>query len=40
MSNDPSFKEHIQKMVLSMRNMSGWILRTFQFKRKDVLLTA
>lgn len=38
-SNDLSFKDHIQKVVTAMRNLSAWILRTFQSREKYVMLT-
>ena len=40
MSNDCSFGVHIDKVTKSMRNISGWILRTFETRDKLTLLTA
>ena len=39
MSNDCSFSKHIEKVANSMKNLSGWILRTFSTRDKAVLLT-
>ena len=38
-SNDCSFSKHIDKVAKSMRNMSSWILRTFETRDKLTLLT-
>ena len=38
-SNDCSFKKHIEKVISSMRNISSWILRTFLSRNKEILLT-
>ena len=39
MSNDCSFKKHIEKVISSMRNILSWILRTFLSRNKEILLT-
>ena len=39
MSSDCTFKEHINKMCLSARNMCSWILRTFKSRSPDLMLT-
>ena len=39
MSNDGTFKQHITNMCLSARNMCSWILRTFQSRSEDLMLT-
>ena len=39
MSNSGKFSEHISNVHSSIKNMSGWILRTFKSRSKDVLLT-
>ena len=40
MSNDASFKAHIKKVTESVRNIAGWILRTFKTRDKQTMLTA
>ena len=40
MSNDTSFKAHVKKTTESVRNLAGWILRTFRTRDKQTLLTA
>ena len=40
MSNDAGFKAHIKKVTNSVRNLAGWILRTFKTRDKQTLLTA
>ena len=39
MSSDCTFKEHINKMCQSARNMCSWILRTFKSRSHDLMLT-
>jgi hypothetical protein len=39
MSADGSFRQHIKVMCQSARNMCAWILRTFQSRNKDLMLT-
>ena len=39
-SNDCTFRDHIFKVEKTMRNMSGWILRTFSSRDECVMLTA
>ena len=39
MSDDGSFKEHISVMCQSARNMCSWILRTFQSRSPELMLT-
>ena len=39
MSADGSFRQHIRVMCQSARNMCAWILRTFQSRNKDLMLT-
>ena len=39
MSNDGSFKQHITNMCTSARNMCAWILRTFQSRSAELMLT-
>ena len=39
MSKDGSFKQHITNMCTSARNMCAWILRTFQSRSADLMLT-
>ena len=39
MSNDGSFKQHITNMCTSARNMCSWVLRTFQSRNSDLMLT-
>ena len=39
MSADGSFRHHINTICLSARNMCGWILRTFQSRNAELLLT-
>ena len=39
MSADCSFKQHIDNMCQSAKNMCSWILRTFQSRSPDVMLT-
>ena len=39
MSNDGSFRQHITNMCTSARNMCSWILRTFQSRNADLMLT-
>ena len=34
-----TFTTHINKLVSKVNELSGWILRTFQSREKDVLLT-
>ena len=38
-SADGSFKEHINKICLSARNMCAWILRTFKSRSPELMLT-
>ena len=40
MSNTADFKTHIKKVTDSLRNIAGWILRTFRTRDKQALLTA
>ena len=40
MSNDCSFGVYTDKVTKSMRNISNWILRTFETRDKLTLLTA
>ena len=39
MSSNGSFTEHINKLQCKLRNMSSWILRTFQSREKEVMKT-
>ena len=39
MSADGTFKQHISNMCLSARNMCSWILRTFESRSPDLMLT-
>ena len=39
MSSDCTFKEHINKICESARNMCSWILRTFTSRSPDLMLT-
>ena len=39
MSADCSFREHINKICNSARNMCSWILRTFKCRSEDLMLT-
>ena len=39
MDVDGTFTTHINKLVSKVNELSGWILRTFQSREKDVLLT-
>ena len=39
MSNDASFTTHIDHVTLKLRNMAAWILRTFQSREREVLMT-
>ena len=39
MSADATFKEHIHKMTQSANNMCSWILRTFQSRSPELMLT-
>ena len=39
MCNSGKFSDHVQKVHTSMKNMSGWVLRTFKTRYKDVMLT-
>ena len=39
MSSDCTFKEHINNMCQSARNMCAWILRTFKSRSPDLMLT-
>ena len=39
MSADGSFRQHISEMCQSARNMCGWILRTFQSRSPELMLT-
>ena len=39
MSSDGSFKQHITNMCNSARNMCAWILRTFQSRSPELMLT-
>ena len=39
MSNDLTFSHHIKNIVAKARKLSGWILRTFKSRNKDVLIT-
>ena len=39
MSADSSFKQHIDKMCQSAKNMCAWILRTFQSRSPELMLT-
>ena len=39
MSSDCSFNAHIAKVEKSIKNLSGWILRTFQSRDKYVMMT-
>ena len=39
MSNDASFKEHINSIIKTAKNKMGWILRTFRTRDKKSMLT-
>ena len=39
MSSDCTFKEHINKICQSARNMCSWILRTFTSRSPDLMIT-
>ena len=39
MSNDCSFKRHIQKVTKTVRNLAAWILRTFTTRDNTTMLT-
>ena len=39
MSADGSFREHINKICQSARNMCAWILRTFKSRSSELMLT-
>ena len=39
MSADGSFQQHINTMCLSARNMCAWILRTFQSRSEELMMT-
>ena len=39
MSSDSTFREHINKICQSARNMCSWILRTFKSRSKNLMLT-
>ena len=39
MSNNAKFSAHIQNVCSSIKNLSGWVLRTFKSRSKLVLLT-
>ena len=39
MDNDCAFSSHIDKVVDKMREMSGWILRTFKLRSPTLMLT-
>ena len=39
MSADSSFKQHIDNMCQSAKNMCAWILRTFQSRTPELILT-
>ena len=39
MSDDASFKEHINKICQSAKNMCSWIFRTFQSRSPELMLT-
>ena len=39
MSADGTFKQHIHNMCQSAKNMCSWILRTFQSRSREVMLT-
>ena len=39
MSNDCSFKQHVNNICISARNMCSWILRTFQSRSPELMLT-
>ena len=39
MSNDCSFQQHISNICVSARNMCAWILRTFQSRSQELMLT-
>ncbi len=39
MSSDCTFREHINKICQSARNMCSWILRTFKSRSTDLMLT-
>jgi hypothetical protein len=39
MSNDCSFKRHIQKVTTTVRNLASWILWTFATRDNITMLT-
>ena len=39
MSDDGTFKQHIENMCQSAKNMCSWILRTFQSRSAELMLT-
>ena len=39
MSNNATFSKHITKITVSARQLSGWILRTFQTRSVKCMLT-
>ena len=39
MSDTMDFNAHIDKVATSMKNMAGWILRTFKSREKILMLT-
>ena len=39
MDNDCAFSSHIDKVVNKMKEMSGWILRTFRLRSPTLMLT-
>ena len=39
MSNDCTFTQHVQRIINKTKDLSSWILRTFQSREKNVMLT-
>ena len=39
LSSDATFKQHINNVIESAKNMCSWILRTFTTRQKDVMIT-
>jgi hypothetical protein len=39
MSNDCTFRPHIQSVITKASRMAGWVLRTFKTRERQVMLT-
>ena len=39
LSSDTSFKDHVNNIISSAKNMSAWVLRTFNTREKTPMLT-